>query len=187
MRKSTTPLTPAQVYRFAVDFCQPHLDLKPAGKVTATILLTVLFAAAARISSISETCRRLVGVPCEETYANALYANLFCLEDLKRKINAAFGAHLPRALRRHRKRPLRVAIDLTLLPYYGKHPRDSREIDRSKAKAGTHSFFAYATAYVMLRGQRFTLAVTPVTRSELLKDVLQELLALVSKAGLKPG
>ena len=187
MRKSTTPLTPAQVYRFAVEFCQPHLDLKPAGKVTAAILLTVLFAAAARISSISETCRRLAGVPCEETYAKALYANLFCLDQLKRKINAAFRAHLPRALRRHRKRPLRVAIDLTLLPYYGKHPLDSREIYRSKAKAGTHSFFAYATAYVMLHGQRFTLAVTPVTRSELLKDVLQELLALVSKAGLKPG
>jgi hypothetical protein len=187
MRKSTTPLTPAQVYRFAVDFCQPHLDLKPAGKVTATILLTVLFAAAARISSISETCGRLKDAPCEDTYAKALYANLFCLEQLKRKVNAAFRAHLPRALRRPRKRPLRVAIDLTLLPYYGKHPLDSREIYRSKAKAGTHSFFAYATAYVMLHGQRFTLAVTPVTRSELLKDVLQELLALVSKAGLKTG
>ena len=66
-------------------------------------------------------------------------------------------------------------------------PLDSREIYRSQAKAGTHSFFAYATAYVMLHGQRFTLAVTPVTRSEMLKDVLQELLALVSKAGLKPG
>jgi len=187
LRKSTTPLTPAQVYRFAVEFCQPHLDLKPVGKVTTAILLTVLFAAAARISSISETCRRLAGVPCEETYAKALYANLFCLEQLKHKINAAFRAHLPRALRRRRKRLLRVAIDLTLLPYYGKHPLDSREIYRSKAKAGTHSFFAYATAYVMLHGQRFTLAVTPVTRSELLKDVLQELLALVSKAGIKPG
>jgi hypothetical protein len=187
MHKSITPLTPAQVYRFAVDFCQPHLDLKPAGKVTATILLTVLFAAAARISSISETCGRLKDVPCEDTYAKALYANLFCLEHLKRKVNAAFRAHLPRALRRHRKRPLRVGIDLTLLPYYGKHPLDSREIYRSQAKAGTHSFFAYATAYVVLHGQRFTLAVTPVTRSELLKDVLQELLALVSKAGIKPG
>src|SRR5271165_5983414 len=100
MRKSTAPLTPARVYRFAVDFCQPHLDFKPAGKVTATILLTILFAAAARISSISETCRRLAGVPCEQTYAKALYANLFCLEQLKRKINAAFRAHWPRALRR---------------------------------------------------------------------------------------
>ena len=187
MRKSTTTLTPAQVYRFASDFCQPHLDFQAKGKVTATILLTVLFAAAARISSISETCRRLADVPSEETYAKALYAQLFCLEELKRKVNAAFTAHLPRALRRRRKRPLRVAIDLTLIPYYGQYPLGHPEIYRSKAKAGTHSFFAYATAYVMLHGQRFTLAVTPVTRSETLKDVLQELLALISKAGLRPG
>ena len=83
MRKSTTTLTPAQVYRFASDFCQPHLDFQAKGKVTATILLTVLFAAAARISSISETCRRLADVPSEETYAKALYAQLFCLEELK--------------------------------------------------------------------------------------------------------
>ena len=187
MRKSTTTLTPAQVYRFASDFCQPHLDFQAKGKVTATILLTVLFAAAARISSISETCRRLTDVPSEEIYAKALYAQVFCLEALKRKVNAAFVAHLPRALRRRRKRPLRVAIDLTLIPYYGQYPLGHPEIYRSKAKAGTHSFFAYATAYVMLHGQRFTLAVTPVTRSETLKDVLQELLALVSKAGLRPG
>jgi len=187
MRKSTTTLTPAQVYRFAIDFCQPHLDFRGKGKVTAKILLTVLFAAAARVSSISETCRRLAGAPGETTYATALYAELFCLEQLKRKVNAAFRAHLPRALRRRRKRPLRVIIDLTLLPYYGQHPLDSREIYRSQRKAGTRSFFAYATAYVRLHGQRFTLAVTPVTRSERLKDVLQELLHLVSKAGLRPG
>src|SRR5271157_3986024 len=82
MRKSTTTLTPAQVYCFASDFCQPHLDFQAKGKVTATILLTVLFAAAARISSISETCRRLTDVPSEEIYAKALYAQLFCLEAL---------------------------------------------------------------------------------------------------------
>jgi hypothetical protein len=34
MRKYTTALTPAQVYHFAIDFCQPHLDFR--GKVTAT-------------------------------------------------------------------------------------------------------------------------------------------------------
>jgi len=187
MRKSTAALTPARVYRCALDFCQPHLDLRGRGKVTATILLTVLFAAAARCSSISETCDRLDSAPCEETYATALYANLLCLEELKRGVNTAFRAHLPRALRKKRKRPLRLIVDLTLLPYYGKHPLDSREIYRGEKKAGTRSFFAYATAYVLLHGQRFTVAVTPVTPTERLKDVLQELLQLVSKAGLRPG
>ena len=103
------------------------------------------------------------------------------------KVNAAFVDHLPRPLRRPRKRPLRLGVDLTLLPYYGQHSLESREIYRSQAKRGTNSFFAYATAYLVLQGQRFTLAVTPVMRSECLKEVLQELLLLVSKAGLKPG
>jgi hypothetical protein len=40
MRKSTDTLTPAQVYRFAIEFGQPHLDFRGKGKVTATVLLT---------------------------------------------------------------------------------------------------------------------------------------------------
>ena len=51
----------------------------------------------------------------------------------------------------------------------------------------TNSFFAYATVYLVLHGERFTLAVAPVTRSESLKRVLQELLAVVTKAGLRIG
>ena len=187
MRESTDPLTPARVYRCAIDFCQPHLDLRGKGKVTATVLLTVAFAAAARCSSIHETCSRLRDAPCDDTYAKALYVDLRALDPIVRKVNAAFRAHLPRALRRRRKRPLRVIVDLTLLPYYGQHPLDSREIYRSQRTAGTRSFFAYATAYVLLHGQRFTLAVLPVTRTERLKGVLQELLHLVSKAGIRPG
>ncbi len=186
MRKFTDTLTPSQVYRFAIDFCEPHLAFRSVGKVTAEVLLTVLFAAAARISSISETCQRLAKAPHEETYAKALYANLFSLEELKRRVNASFAKQLPRSLRR-RKRPLRVGIDLTLLPYYGQYSLDNKQIYRSQAKRGTNSFFAYATAYLVVHGERFTLAVSPVTRAVLLKEVLQELLALVSKAGLKPG
>ena len=42
MRKFFDTPTPAQVYRFAVDFCQPHLDFHTVGKGTATILVMVL-------------------------------------------------------------------------------------------------------------------------------------------------
>ena len=56
---------------------------------------------------------------------------------LERKVNAAFVDHLPRPLRRPRKRPLRLGVDLTLLPYYGQHSLESREIYRSQAKRGT--------------------------------------------------
>jgi putative transposase len=186
MRKSTDTLTPAQVYRFAVDFCQPYLSFRTVGKVTAEVILSVLFAAAARISSIHETCGRLAKAPCEETFTAALYPQLTDVDAIKRRVNAAFAGHLPRAIRRG-KRPLTIAADLTLLAYYGKHSLDDPQVYRSQAKRGTNSFFAYATVYLVLHGQRFTLAMAPVTRSESLKQVLQELLLLVSKMGLKIG
>jgi hypothetical protein len=187
MRKSTDTLTSAQVYRFAVESCQPHLQFRAVGKVTAEVLLSVLFAAAARISSIHETCGRLAKAPCEETFTAALYPQLAEVERTQRRVNAAFAGHLPRALRRGRKRPLTMAVDLTSLAYYGAHDLDDPQIYRSQAKRGTNSFFAYATVYLVLHGERFTLAVAPVTRSESLKHVLQELLAVVSKAGLRIG
>ena len=74
-----------------------------------------------------------------------------------------------------------------MIASYGQHRLDDAHIYRSQAKRGTHSFFAYATASLILHGQRFTLAVIPVTRAESLKQVLQEVLAVVSKAGLKIG
>src|SRR5213080_4196565 len=136
MRKSTDTLTPAQVYRFAVDFCQPHLRFRAVGKVTAEVILSVLFAAAARISSIHETCGRLAKAPCEETFTAALYPQLIDVDRIKRQVNAAFGDQMPRALRRRRKRPLTMAVDLTLIAYYGKHERDDPRIYRSQARRG---------------------------------------------------
>jgi putative transposase len=187
MHKFTNTLTPTQVYRYAIDFCQPHLRFRTVGKVTGEVILSVLFAAAARISSIHETCGRLAKAPCEETFTAALYPQLIDVDRIKRQVNAALGDQMPRALRRQRKRPLTIAVDLTLIAYYGKHSLDDPQVYRSQAKRGTNSFFAYATAYLVLHGERFTLAVAPVTREKALKQVLQELLLVVGKRGLKIG
>src|SRR3954468_22835223 len=187
MHEFTNTLTPTRVYRYAIDFCQPYLRLRTAGKVTGEVMLSILFAAAARISSIHETCGRLAKAPCEETFTGALYPQLIDVDRIKRRVNAAFGDQMPRGLRRQRKRPLTIAVDLTLIAYYGKHELDDPQIYRSQAKRGTNSFFAYATAYLVLHGERFTLAVSPVTREEALKQVLQELLLIVSERGLKIG
>ena len=186
MHKSTTPLTPAQVYRFAIEFCQPHLDLRGKGKVTATVLLTIAFAAAARTSSIHETCSRLAGAPATTPTPrpSTSTSGPSSRSSARSTPPSVPTCHAPA---RRRKRPLRVIVDLTLIPYYGEHSLDDIEIYRGEKKAGTRSFFAYASAYVSLHGQRFTLAVVPVTRTERLKDVLQELLHLVGKAGIRPG
>ncbi|AGA28565.1 hypothetical protein [Singulisphaera acidiphila] len=66
MRKPNSTLTAAQVYRYAVQTFQPYLKLFNAkGGLAETILL----AAAARISSLSDTCQRLRGVSGERIAA----------------------------------------------------------------------------------------------------------------------
>src|SRR4051795_12085194 len=110
MHKFTNTLTPTQVYRYAIDSCQPYLGFRTVGKVTGEVILSVLFAAAARISSIHETCGRLAKAPCEQTFTAALYPQLVDVERIRRGVNAAFASHLPRALRRRRHRPLTMAV-----------------------------------------------------------------------------
>ena len=181
MHKFTNTLTPAQVYRYAVECCQPHLKLRDAKRVTARMLLTILFAAAARISSLSDTCKRLRGVPDEEVVAAALYETLPDYKLLKRQVNAALAGHLPKPLR---KQAQIVALDLTLLPFYGADAKENDQIYRSQAKRGTCSFYAYASVYIVHKGQRYTVALMAVTRKPTMEDVTKELLRQVRKVGI---
>ncbi len=181
MRKSISALTPTQVDRYAVQVCQPHLRLRDAKKVAGQTILTVLFAAAARISSLSDTCRLLRDVPDEHAVAAALYATLPAYDTLRRRVQAALHGHLPRTLRR---RPQVIALDLTLLPYYGADRRTNPHVVRGKAKKGTCSFYGYGTAYVIRKGRRYTLALTAMTRAMTLADLARELLKQVRAAGV---
>src|SRR5205823_3821606 len=103
--------------------------------------------------------------------------------ELQRRLNRALQGDLPDALRRQRQ-PL--AVDLTLIPYHGQHLHDPNEIYRSQAKSGTSHFHAYATAYVIRKGQRFTVALTSVSRKEPLAGVVKRLLQQAAKAGVRP-
>src|SRR5258708_15183500 len=77
-----------------------------------------------------------------------------------------------------------MALDLTLLPYYGADVEDNDQIYRSQAKRGTCSFYAYASAYIVHKGQRYTVALMAVTRKQTMEDVTKELLRQVKKAGI---
>jgi putative transposase len=142
-----------------------------------------LLVAAAGVTSIHATCGRLDGLPAEETIRKALWASLPEFAELQRQLNRALAGRLPRPLRR---RPQRLAIDLTLIPYHGEPFHDPKEVYRGLAKNGTSHFHAYATAYVVLKGQRFTVALTAVAKGEPLKDVLQRLLKQARSVGVKP-
>jgi putative transposase len=183
MRQPQYTLTRQDVHRHAAHRLQAHLKFPDYGRrCTAGMLWAALLAAAARLTSLFAAARRLLGLPSEETLRKALLAALPGRADLERRLNRALAADLPKCLARS-ARPL--ACDLTLLPYHGRPLHDPAEVYRGQAKSGTSHFHAYATAYVVCHGRRYTLALTAVSRGEPLEEVLRRLLRRVGRLGLR--
>src|SRR5450759_4257488 len=183
MRPPHRILNRNHVHRLAAEHLQAHLKFKDyKRKVSAQVLWSLLLAAAARITSLSDACQRLRDAPSDETARKALLATLPDYATLQRQLNAALAGYLPKTLRKHLQR---LAIDLTLIPYHGKPFRDLNEIYRGQAKDGTSHFHAYATAYVVRKGQRYTVALTGVKKGEPLKDVVQRLLRQAASVGVR--
>lgn len=184
MRQPQYTLTPTQVHTYANAQLRRHLRLADHGrKCTASVLLTVLLYAASRITSLAAACAALCKAPSDTAAHDALLATLPQLAELQRRLNRALQGDLPHALRR-RRQP--IAIDLVLTPYHGQPLKDINEVYRSLARSGTSHFHAYATAYVIRKGQRFTVALTSVTRKEALAGVVKRLLQQAAKAGVRP-
>jgi hypothetical protein len=183
MRPHHPTLNRKQVHRSATKHLQNYVPMRDyKRKVSAQTLWAVLLVAATGITSIHACCGRLDHIASEETIRKALIASIPEFVELQRQLNRALAGRLPRALTR---RSQRLAIDLTLIPYHGEHFRDEKEVYRSLAKQGTSHFHAYATAYVILKGQRFTVALTAVAKGEAMKEVLQRLLKQARSVGVK--
>lgn len=140
-------------------------------------LFEILLRAASRHDSIEHTTQRLEGVPS----GNGIRYHLDKLDNmatLEGQLNAALQSRIPPKIRNGRHR---IAIDLHLIPYYGTpNEVETPYIYRSQAKAGTTSFFAYATVYVICRNKRVTLGIHPVHRQETLVATVTYLLARLS-------
>jgi hypothetical protein len=184
MRQDQYTITPRDIHHHAAQLCQRHLRFHDHGpKCTGLNILTVLFYAAARIISRAAACASLRDAPFDSALHAALMATLPDSDELQRRLNRALQGDLPKALRR-RRQPL--AIDLILIPYHGEPLAEASEVYRGQAKSGTTHFHAYATAYVMRKGQRFTVALAYVRKGDDLADVVKELLRQAAKAGVKP-
>ena len=172
-------ITKGEVHSHADYWLSSALKLEYEGtKCTASTLLQILLMAASRVVSIFAVCRDLADAPCDQTIRNALVATLPQIDELERRLNRSLATKFPKALFR---RSRMIAIDLTLIPYHGKPLLDKKEIYRSQAKSGTTHFHAYATAAVVHKGHRYTLALTRVEYGEKMKDVVQRLLAIVRR------
>lgn len=185
MRHGYSTITRADVHRLTQQRLQQHLRLPDySRKCSAPVLLAVVLAAAARLTSLFAAAQRLAHAPSSETIRKALLTTLPNTAQLQGRLNRALAADLPRALKRRRQR---LAIDLTLIPYHGQPYEKESEIYRSQPRDGTSHFHAYATVYVIRKGQRFTVAFTTVEQGESLAAVVQRLLRQASAEGIRPS
>lgn len=176
-------VTKDEVHGYANHWLSSALKLEYKGRrCNAGTLIQILLIAAARTVSLFAACRDLADAPCDQTVRNALDEALPDMAELERRLNLSLATELPKALKR---KPRRVAIDLTLTPYHGQPLSDPKEIYRSSPKSGTTHFHAYATAAVVHQGHRYTLALVHVERGEKMKEVVKRLLAIVRRRGVR--
>lgn len=183
--QSTEGLTAEQLRRFTIGRLCEHLPLGLRGyRYTDADIFNVVVAAAAQGRSIASASAQLRDAPSATRVRDTLAERLFACHDvdaLEARLNALLGAQLPAEVT---TKPQRVAIDLTLLPYYGTEGLEPDQLRRGEAKAGTTRFHCYATASVLRAGRRVTLALTFVHADEALVDVLADLLGRIARLGV---
>ena len=181
--KTKASISPKEVHDYAASLVQRYVKVKDFGKrCSSSVIITILFYAAARLTSLTDACARLSGAPSDETFRQALLATLPSWAELQRRLNRALSADLPKSLR---KRPQRIAIDIHEVPYHGQPWQDANEIRRGQSRRGTNRFHDYATAYVVRKGYRFTLAMAWIRKEDSYTDVLKKLLKQVRTLGIK--
>lgn len=175
-------VTKSEVYGYANDWLETALRLECSGyKCTSSVLLSILLIAAARVVSVFAACRDLADAPSSRAVYNALVATLPQQRELQKRLNNCLCHKLPKALFRKSRV---VAIDLTLIPYHGQPAVDPKEIFRGKPKSGTTHFHAYATAAVVHKGYRYTIAILAVEYGMGMKEVVQALMQMIRQRGI---
>jgi putative transposase len=152
-----------------------HLTMKTEGyRCDTAMTWNVLLKAAADHSSIEAACGELEQVADSNTIREQLNAALDVV-DLRQheaELNAALASAIPASIARG---GLEIAIDFHDEPFYGQTPQLRTYVCRSQAKDGTTRFFRIASAYVIWRGLRLTLALTYVLPEHTTLDVLRRL------------
>lgn len=161
-----------------------ELPLRARGdRVQVQDLLQVLVFAASSKLSINQACDDLDGAPSGATVLGELARQLADLDRLEDTLNLMVAHLIPKSLG---KRGRRVAIDLIELPYHGTVDEVHQdEVCRGKAKQGTTHFFTYATAYAVVRGRRYTLALCRVRAKMTMDKVIERLVNRLDALGIK--
>ncbi len=173
------------VRQAALDVLQAHGMLNIHGyKVDERMVLDVLLKAASEHQSIEAACAELAEVADSNTIREQVNRALTVanLGSQEVAMNQALSVWLPKGVY---NRLLAIALDTHDEPFYGKTPELMPYVCRGAAKSGTTHFVRIASAYLVWRGARLTVAVTYVTPADSLVAVVQRLLARVRALGLK--
>jgi len=183
--KAAYRISSQEVHQWALSQLIDAQVFKPirGWKCTLPVLVSILLRAAARTCSIPAACRDLAHAPSDQAVFNALECGLpRTLKVLEHRLQRALTATLPKRLLRRR---WEVAIDWHLVPYYGQPQRSKNELYSSKPLKGTTKFHAYASACIVSRGVRYTIALTWVRKHESTVTVLRRLLERIRAGGVK--
>ncbi len=179
---STPVINDEQTLSEVIDSLLEHVSIDMQGECNEEMVFTILVRAASTSESIEHTAQTLEDAPDGGTIRHHLN-KCHDMATMEEEVNATLQARLPGGLL---KRAQRVAIDLNLQPYYGEpSTTELPYIYRSKAHAGTCSFYAYATCYLICRGKRVTLAITPVRRDDTMVGVIARLIDRGTSLGLR--
>jgi hypothetical protein len=159
-------LTAEDVHAYTVQVLKEHLNIEAHGYCCDTdMILDILIKASAECSSVEAACADLVEVADSNTVREYVNQALTVkgLRKQEERANAALAKCVPAALVRDN---IEMAMDFHDEPFYGKQ-EDSRKLTcAGQAKKGTTHFVRIATAYIIWRQVRLTLAVRYVLPEE---------------------
>lgn len=162
-----------------------HLSIEANGYSCNTdMLFDILIKASAECSSLEAVCADLEDVADSNTVREYIN-NALPIEELAEQeiaVNHALAECIPTSMARTN---IEIAIDFHDEPFYGKQEATKAVTCSGRAKKGTTHFTRIATAYVIWRQVRLTLAVHYVLPSENTLEVLKILLTYLENLRFK--
>lgn len=167
-------ITDSETLDEVIECLVENFAIETQGVCNQQTLFEILVKAASSGDSIENTAKLLKNIPTANDIRYHLN-KINSFAELESQINQALKSRIPLGLK---KGCLKIAIDLNLICYYGKPTLEELPyIYRSQAKSGTHSFYAYATLYVITKNKRVTLAVRGVRQHDTSVAIITYLLA----------
>lgn len=170
-------LTSAEVLDFALSTLLRGVKLYINGyKCSAENVYEIILKASAGQTSVNDVCDDLKGTPRGNTVLGQLHQalpqKLSDLWRLEAQLNRVLLLNVPGRLLRVR---CDLAIDLVFVPYHGEPAKDAEEVKRSATRDGTTHFHCYATAYMVYKDRRITLAMTFARKSDTMPKIVRRL------------